>query len=69
MTRARHEASIRRLDTTFGNEFDRALTRVMARYRGLNWLTDDQVAEVRAEMVQTEWDRMRRLKANRRRAA
>ena len=50
-SRTRDEASIKRLNTTFGREFDKALDRVIERNRGLNWFTDEQIAEIRAEMV------------------
>ena len=51
MARARDEASIKRLNTTFGREFDKALDRVIDRNRGLNFFTDDQLAEIRAGLV------------------
>ncbi len=49
--RARHEHQIKLLSTTFGGESDRALTRVMSRYPGLSFFTDDQIAEVREQMI------------------
>lgn len=51
MARTRDEASIKRLNTRFGGEFDKALDRVIDRNRGLNFFTDEQIAEIRAEMV------------------
>jgi hypothetical protein len=59
MTRARHEAAIRRLDTTFGDEFETALAAVVHSHRGLNFFTDEQIAEIRDAMIQKEWDRRR----------
>ena len=34
---------------------DRALTRVINRNGGLAFFTDDQIAEIRAELIQREW--------------
>ena len=58
--RARHEASIERLDSKFGGEFDKALHRVImdhafSRGRFLAFFTDEQIAEIRADMVRMEW--------------
>jgi hypothetical protein len=52
--RDRHEASIRRLNSTFGREFDNALSRVIG--GRLDFFTDDQIAKIRAEMVRKEAD-------------
>lgn len=65
--RAHHEKQIDRLDTRFGNEFDRALSRVIDRHGGLAFFTDDQIAEIRAEMIQREWDVPRRIRNRNRR--
>lgn len=68
-TRARHEYQIRLNDYSLpgGNTFDTALSRVMARRKGLNWFTDEQIAEIRAEMIEREWFRHKLKRENRRR--
>lgn len=62
--RARFESQIKHYDTTFGNEFEDALTAVAFR-NGLSWFTDEQIAEIRDQIVKTEWDRRRRMNASR----
>lgn len=57
MSRARHEHQIKLHDTTFGGEFDEALSRVISRNRGLRWFTDEQIAEIRDDMIAHEWHR------------
>lgn len=52
--RDRHEASIMRMDSKFGREFDKALSRVIG--GRLDFFTDDQIAQIRAEMVRKEAD-------------
>lgn len=54
--RTRFESQIKHYDTTFGGEFEDALTKCAFR-NGLSWFTDDQIADIRAVMVQSEWDR------------
>jgi hypothetical protein len=49
-TRAHYEAQIKRFDSTFGNEFDKAVTKVINR-TGLTWVTDDQIGEIRDQML------------------
>lgn len=69
MTRARHEHQIRMLDSTFGGELDDAITRVMNRHRGLSFFTDEQIAEIRAEMIEREWFRHKLNREHRKRLA
>lgn len=57
--RARFESQIKHYDTTFGGEFEDALTKCAFR-NGLSWFTDEQIEEIRAIMVQHEWDSRRR---------
>ena len=69
-TRTRHEHQIRHLDTWSGNEFDHALSRVILRYRNpLDFYTDEQIAEIRAEMIEREWFRHKLNRENRKRLA
>lgn len=67
MARAKHETSIRWLDSTYGREFDRALDRVISRHRGLSFWTDEQIEEIRAQMVKDAWSSHRLNRENRRR--
>lgn len=53
--RDRHEHQIKLLNSTFGREFDKALDRVIVRHRGLSFFTAEQIAEIRAEMIEREW--------------
>lgn len=59
MSRARHEHQIKLNSYSLGggNTFDAALHRVSSRWRGLDWFTDEQIAEIRAEMIGREWFR------------
>lgn len=66
--RARHEHQIKLLDTASGCEFDNALSRVIARNRGLPFFTDEQIAEIRGEMIRRERFRQKINHENRRRA-
>lgn len=68
MSRERHMHQIKLLDSTFGCEFDNALSRVMSHGGGLDWLTDEQVEEVRAEMIKDFW-RQHQITRKHRRAA
>ena len=68
--RARYEAQIKHLDTWSGNEFDRALSRVILGYRNpLDFFTDEQLDEIRAEMIKREWFRRKLNRENRKRLA
>ena len=67
--RARHEHQIKMNSSTFGNEFDDAVSRAMSRYAGLDWFTDEQIAEIRAEMIEREWFRHKLNRENRKRLA
>lgn len=70
MTRARYEHQIKHLDTWSGNEFDRAETRVIGRYRNpLDFYTTEQLAEIREQMIRDAWFTHRLNRENRRRAA
>jgi hypothetical protein len=70
-TRARHEHQIKlnSYSLSAGNTFDLALDRVMCRWRGLDWFTDEQLAEIRAEMIEREWFRHKINRENRKRLA
>lgn len=70
MTRARHEHQIKLNSYSLGggNTFDAALNRVMERWRGLDWFTDEQIAEIRAEMIEREWFRHKLNRENRKQA-
>lgn len=63
--RARHEKQIDLLSTTFGGEFSRALRRLIQREPGLGFFTDEQVAQLRAEMIEAEWSRHQIVRRNR----
>lgn len=65
--RARHEHQINLLNSTFGREFDKALDRVIVRHRGLSFFTDEQISEIRAEMIEREWFRHKLNRENRKR--
>lgn len=67
--RARHEHQIKLLNSTFGNEFNEALTRIIHRTRGLEWFTDEQIAEIRAVMIGRDWFRHEIKRENRKRRA
>jgi hypothetical protein len=68
-SRARYEHQIKMLDTWAGNELDDAVHRVIARYRGLSFFTDEQIEEIRAEMIQREWFSHKLKRENRKRRA
>ena len=71
MSRARHEHQIKLNDYSLGGSrtFEAALHRVISRWRGLDWFTDEQIAEIRREMIEREWFRHKLNRENRRRAA
>ena len=62
--RDRHESQIKRLDDAFGAALEDAIGNLAFR-NGLSWFTDNQIAEIRDEMIITEWKRNRRLMASR----
>lgn len=68
--RHRHEHQIKINSYNLGgsNTFDAALHKVMERWRGLDWFTDEQIAEIRAEMIEREWFRHKLNRENRRNA-
>ena len=41
------------------------MTRVVQRWRGLSWFTDEQIAEIRSEMIEREWFRHKLNRQNR----
>jgi hypothetical protein len=74
--RKRHEHQIGLLNCYQpggGNTFRAALNRVLARHgvidgkRRLNWFTDEQIAEIRAEMIESDWFRHKLNRENRKR--
>lgn len=69
--RHRHERQIKINSYSLGgqNTFDAALNSVIARWRGLDWFTDEQIAEIRAEMIEREWFRHKLNRENRKRRA
>lgn len=69
--RTRHEHQIKLNDyhLSCGNTFNAALNRVMSRWRGLDWFTDEQVAEIREQMIRDEWFRHKIKRENRKRLA
>jgi hypothetical protein len=66
MSRSRHEHQVRLLDSYRGREFEQALNRVISRSSGFDWFTDEQIAEIRAEMIGREWFRHKLNRQNRR---
>jgi hypothetical protein len=71
LMRHRHEHQIKINSYSLGgrNTFDAALNSVIARWRGLDWFTDEQIAEIRAEMIEREWFRHKLNRENRKRRA
>lgn len=67
-TRSHHEAQIKRFDSTFGGELEDAITTLAFR-NGLSWFSDEQIAEIRAEMIEREWFRHKLNRENRKRLA
>lgn len=55
--RDRFERQIKNYTSHFGSEFEDALYNVIRGYGGLSFFTDDQIYEIRAEMVKEEWKR------------
>lgn len=70
MNRARYEHQIKHLDTWSGGEFDRALGRVISRYRNpLDFYTTDQLGEIRDQMIRDAWFQHKLNRENRKRLA
>lgn len=69
MMRDRHEHQIRNLDCFLGGEyeFDRAVQRVIGSHPGLSFFTDEQIAEIRAEIIRAAWFRHKLNRQNRKR--
>ena len=67
--RARYEAQIKQLETWSGNEYAAALNRALANHRGMDFFTDEQLEEIRAEMIKREWFRHKLNRENRKRLA
>lgn len=65
--RSRHEHQINLNSTTFGGELDLAMARVMSRHPGLSFFTDEQISEIRAEMIRREWFCHKHRRENRKR--
>lgn len=65
MSRDRHEHQIREHQSS-QNQFDKALLNVISRRSNwLDWFTDEQIAEIRAEMVRASWRSNRNAMASR----
>lgn len=60
MSRSKDEKSIKRLDPKNGDLFEDALTALAFRH-GFKWFTDEQIAEIRAEIIKAEWKRRGRM--------
>lgn len=71
MNRARHEHQIKHLDTWSGNEFDRALSRViLTKFRNpLDFYTTEQLALIRDQMIRDAWFSHKLNRENRKRFA
>lgn len=54
-TRTRHENSIRRADPRLGGKFEDALMTLAAFRNGLDWFTDEQIADLRDELIRADW--------------
>lgn len=67
--RHEHQVKLNSYHLSAGNTFDIALNKVMARWRGLEWFTDEQVAEIREQMIRDEWFRHKLNRENRKRLA
>lgn len=69
MSRDKQEASIRRLDYWSGASyaFERALNRVVGSHPGMSFYTDEQIEEIRAQMVKDAWFSHQINRQNRRR--
>ena len=68
--RAHSEHQIKLLETWSGREFENALSRVLLRYADhLDFYTDDQLAEIREQMIRDEWFRHKINRENRKRLA
>lgn len=65
MSRDRHEHQIKMNSSTFGNEFERGLWNAIRSHRGLSFFTDEQVAEIRHEMIRQQWRRHKLNRENR----
>lgn len=69
-SRARYEHQIKHLDTWSGNEFDRALSRVILRERNpLDFYTTEQLALIREQMIRDAWFSHKLNRENRKRFA
>lgn len=64
MCRARHEHQIKLLDSTFGREAEKAIDTLVRRH-GLDWFTDEQIADIRDEMIGRCWFHHKFTRANR----
>lgn len=67
--RTRHERQIKRYNGIVAvSSYDDAV-RILARKHGLSWFTDEQIADIRRELISQEWSRYRFYRDQRRRAA
>lgn len=67
--RARHENQIKRYNRIVAaSSYDDA-ARIFAKKHGLSWFTDEQIADIRRELISQEWSRYRFYRDQRRRAA
>jgi hypothetical protein len=66
--RTRHERQIKLLGGALSRQFDTALDRLIRKH-GMAFFTDEQIAELRAEMIGDDWFRHRLNRENRKRRA
>ena len=64
MSRARHEAPIKRADSGHGRALEDAIATLAFR-NGLAWFTDEQIADIRELMVRRDWRSNRSAMASR----
>ena len=57
------------MDTGSGQEYAADVNRATANHRGMDFFTDEQLAEIRAEMIKREWFRHKLNRENRNRRA
>lgn len=68
MSRAQHEKSIRRSVGSNARKFDTAVADLIHDH-GLAWLTDEQIADIRSELIRRDWRSNRNALENRAEAA
>ena len=67
-TRARHERQIKLFGKIGGRAFEDALT-YLAFEHGLDWFTDDQIADMREYLIERSWFSHKLNRENRKRLA